>query len=86
MTATQSPPPSSKKRKAGAAPVPSPPPNVVVPSPTQAAARQAVIGGAAWEETAETEDVMDQQVDELYCTLTSNVVGTQYYKGMCFAT
>jgi SWI/SNF-related matrix-associated actin-dependent regulator of chromatin subfamily A3 len=81
-TATQPPAPSTQKRKADAEPGPSRVQNVVAPSPTQAAARQAAIGGAAWEEGAETEDVVDQQVDELYCTMSSNVVGIQYYQGM----
>jgi SWI/SNF-related matrix-associated actin-dependent regulator of chromatin subfamily A3 len=85
VTATQPPAPSTQKRKADTAPGPSRVQNVVAPSPTQAAARQAAIGGAAWEEGAETEDVADQQIDELYCTLSSNVVGIQYYKGACLS-
>lgn len=81
VTATQLPPPSPRKRKADAIPGPSRVKDTAAPSPTQAAARQAAIGGTAWEEGADAEDVADQQVDELYCTLSSNVVGIQYYKG-----
>jgi SWI/SNF-related matrix-associated actin-dependent regulator of chromatin subfamily A3 len=84
VTATQqSSPPSTKKRKAEAVPVsgPSQTQNVVAPSPTQAAYRQAAIGGTAWEEGADAREVVDEQVDELYGTLSSNVVGIQYYKG-----
>jgi SWI/SNF-related matrix-associated actin-dependent regulator of chromatin subfamily A3 len=77
--------PNPKKRKADTEPGPSRSQNVVVPSPTQAAARQAAIGGAAWEEGAEIQDVVDEQVDELYCTLSTNVVGIQYYKGACLS-
>ena len=83
VTATQPPAPSVQKRKADTAPGPSRVQNIAAPSPTQAAARHAAIGGAAWEEGAETEDVVDQQVDVLYRTLSSNVVGIQYYKGVC---
>ncbi|KAH9998504.1 SNF2 family N-terminal domain-containing protein [Russula compacta] len=82
VTATQPPPPSPRKRKADAIPGPSRVQDTAAPSPTQAAARQAAIGGTAWEEGADAEDVVDQQVDELYCTLSSNVVGIQYYKGL----
>jgi SWI/SNF-related matrix-associated actin-dependent regulator of chromatin subfamily A3 len=86
VTATQqSSASSSKKRKAEAEAVPVPglsqTQNVVAPSPTQAAYRQAAIGGMAWEEGADVGEVVDQQVDELYGTLFSNVVGVQYYKG-----
>ena len=79
----QSSPPSTKKRKAEAdlVPGPSQTKDVVAPSPTQAAYRQAAIGGMAWEEGADAREVVDQQVDELYGTLSSNVVGVQYYKG-----
>jgi len=80
-TATQPPAVSPRKRKADTAPGPSRVQNAAAPSPTQAAARQAAIGGTAWEEGADAEDVVDQQVDELYCALSSNVVGVQYYKG-----
>lgn len=83
VTATLPPATSPQKRKADSAPGPSRVQKVVTPSPTQAAARQAAIGGAAWEEGAETEDVADQQIDELYCALSSNVVGIQYYRGAC---
>jgi len=86
VTATQqSSAPSPKKRKAEAdlVPGPSQTQNVVAPSPTQAAYRQAAIGGMAWEEGADASEVVDQQVDELYGTLSSNVVGIQYYKGEC---
>ncbi|KAI0266685.1 SNF2 family N-terminal domain-containing protein [Gloeopeniophorella convolvens] len=55
---------------------------MAAPSPTQAAARRAVTGGTAWEEGADAEEVVEEQVDELYCTMTSNVVGIQYYKGL----
>jgi SWI/SNF-related matrix-associated actin-dependent regulator of chromatin subfamily A3 len=79
-------PPSPKKRKADAIAGPSQTQtqNVVTPSPARAAFRQAAVGGAAWEEGADAEEVVDQQVDELFCTLSSNVVGVQYYKGGCF--
>lgn len=81
-TATQPPAAASpRKRKADAALGPSRVENVAAPSPTQAAARQAAIGGAAWEEGADAEDDVDQQVDELFCALSSNVVGVQYYQG-----
>jgi SWI/SNF-related matrix-associated actin-dependent regulator of chromatin subfamily A3 len=81
----QSSAPSTKKRKAEDVPVPGPSQtqNAVAPSPTQAAYRQAAIGGMAWEEGADAREVVDQQVDELYGTLSSNVVGVQYYKGEC---
>jgi SWI/SNF-related matrix-associated actin-dependent regulator of chromatin subfamily A3 len=82
VTATRPPAPTPQKRKADTAPGPSRSQNVVAPSPTQAAARQAAIGGAAWEEGAEIQDIVDEQVDELYCTLSTNVVGIQYYKGV----
>jgi SWI/SNF-related matrix-associated actin-dependent regulator of chromatin subfamily A3 len=82
VTATQQPPPSPRKRKADAMPGPSQTQNVVTPSPTQAAFRQAAIGGAAWEEGADAGEVEDQPVEELYCTVSSNVVGVQYYKGV----
>jgi SWI/SNF-related matrix-associated actin-dependent regulator of chromatin subfamily A3 len=87
VTATQqSSAPSTKKRKAEAEPVPGPSTqNVVAPSPTQAAYRQAARGGMAWEEGADAVEVVDQQVDELYGTLISNVVGVQYYKGECLS-
>ena len=81
VTATQ-PPPSPRKRKADAIAGPSQTQNVVMPSPAHAAFRQASIGGAAWEEGADAGEVVDQQIDELYCTLSSNVVGIQYYKGV----
>jgi len=89
VTATQqASAPSSKKRKAEAVPVPGPlqTQNVVVPSPTQAAYRQAAIGGMAWEEGADAREVEDQQVDELFGSLFSNVVGIQYYKGECITS
>jgi hypothetical protein len=57
--------------------------NMVMPSPAVAAFRQAAIGGTTWEEGADAGEVVDQQVDELYCSLSSNVVGVQYYKGVC---
>ncbi|KAF8502088.1 SNF2 family N-terminal domain-containing protein [Russula emetica] len=85
VTATQqSSAPNTKKRKMDAVPVPGPSQtqNVVAPSPTQAAYRQAAIGGMAWEEGADAREVVDQQVDELYGSLSSNVVGVQYYKGL----
>lgn len=88
VTATQqSSPPNTKKRKAEAELVPGPSQtqNVVAPSPTQAAYRQAAMGGMAWEEGADAGEVVDQQVDELYGTLSSNVVGIQYYKGECLS-
>lgn len=80
-TATQPPAVSPRKRKADTEPGPSRVENVAAPSPTQAAARQAAIGGTAWEEGADAEDFVDQQVDELYGALSSNVVGVQYYNG-----
>jgi hypothetical protein len=75
--------PSTKKRKAEAELVsgPSQTQNMAAPSPTQAAYRQATRGGMAWEEGADAGEVVDQQVDELYGTSFSNVVGIQYYKG-----
>jgi SWI/SNF-related matrix-associated actin-dependent regulator of chromatin subfamily A3 len=86
---SQQPSPSTKKRKAEAV-VPDPLQTknvpVVTPSPTQAAYRQAAMGGTAWEEGVDAQEVLEQQVDqvdELYCTLPSNVVGIQYYKGVC---
>jgi SWI/SNF-related matrix-associated actin-dependent regulator of chromatin subfamily A3 len=84
----QSSSPNTKKRKAEdvIAPGPSQTQNVVAPSPTQAAYRQAAIGGMAWEEGADTSEVVDEQVDELYGTLSSNVVGVQYYKGECVSS
>ncbi|KAH9961307.1 SNF2 family N-terminal domain-containing protein [Russula dissimulans] len=82
VSATQPTASSSKKRKADNTLGPSQSQNVVVPSPTQAATRQAAIGGTAWEEGADAEEVLDEQIDELYCTLSSNVVGIQYYKGL----
>ncbi len=86
-TPSQQPTPgtSTKKRKAEAEPGPSQTQtqNVVAPSPTQAAYRQATMGGTAWEEGADAREVVEQQVDELYSTQISNVVGVQYYKGMC---
>lgn len=88
VTATQqSSSPNTKKRKAEAELVPGPSQtqNVVAPSPTQAAYRQAAMGGMAWEEGADAGEVVDQQVDELYGTLSSNVVGIQYYKGECLS-
>lgn len=56
-------------------------PNVAAPSPTQAAARRAITGGAAWEEGTDADEVVEVQVDELLCTVSSKVVGVQYYKG-----
>jgi SWI/SNF-related matrix-associated actin-dependent regulator of chromatin subfamily A3 len=81
VTATQ--PPSPRKRKADVIAGPSQTQNVVTPSPARAAFRQAAMGCTAWEEGADAEEVVDQQVDELYCSLSSNVVGIQYYKGVC---
>ncbi|KAI0256048.1 SNF2 family N-terminal domain-containing protein [Lactifluus subvellereus] len=81
-TSTQAPASSPRKRKADTAPGPSQNHNVVMPSPTQAAARQAATGGAAWEEGADAEEIVEEQIDELYCTVSSNVVGIQYYKGL----
>jgi SWI/SNF-related matrix-associated actin-dependent regulator of chromatin subfamily A3 len=80
VTAT---PLSPKKRKAAAIAGPSQVQNVVTPSPAVAAFRQAAVGGTAWEEGADAGEVVDEQVDELYCSLSSNVVGVQYYKGWC---
>lgn len=85
VTATQQLSPSNtKKRKAEAVldPGQSQTKNVAAPSPTQAAYHQAAIGGMAWEEGTDALEVVDQQVDELYGTITSNVVGVQYYKGL----
>ena len=56
-------------------------PNVAAPSPTQAAARRAITGGAAWEEGTDADEVVEVQDDELFCTVSSKVVGVQYYKG-----
>jgi SWI/SNF-related matrix-associated actin-dependent regulator of chromatin subfamily A3 len=80
--------PDTKKRKAEDEIVlgPSQTQNVVAPSPTQAAYRQAAIGGMAWEEGADAREVAEEQVDELYGTLSSNVVGVQYYKGECLSS
>ena len=87
VTATQPPAPILGKREADTAPGPSRVQNAVAPSPTQAAARQAAMGGTTWEEGADTEEAVEQQVDELYSTLSSNVVGIQYYKGVwCLTT
>jgi SWI/SNF-related matrix-associated actin-dependent regulator of chromatin subfamily A3 len=85
VAAAQPPAQNPKKRKAEAAPGPSRVQNVAAPSPTQAAARQAAIGGTAWEEGADAEEVADEQVEELFCTVSSNVVGIQYYKGLCIS-
>jgi SWI/SNF-related matrix-associated actin-dependent regulator of chromatin subfamily A3 len=81
ITSTQTPVPSTTKRKADSVPGPSRDRNMATPSPTQAAARQAAMGGAAWEEGADAEEFVEEQVDELYCTISSSVVGIQYYKG-----
>jgi SWI/SNF-related matrix-associated actin-dependent regulator of chromatin subfamily A3 len=89
VTATQqSSSPNTKKRKAEDVIVPGPSQtkNVVAPSPTQAAYRQAAIGGMAWEEGADAREAVEEQVDELYGTLSSNVVGVQYYKGECVSS
>lgn len=85
QTSPPMPTPNEKKRKA--APVSDVLPtqnvqNVSGPSPTQAAARRAIIGGAAWEEGADADEVVEVQVDELICTVSSEVVGVQYYKGL----
>jgi SWI/SNF-related matrix-associated actin-dependent regulator of chromatin subfamily A3 len=82
-TSTQAPAASTGKRRADTAPGPSQSHNVAMPSPTQAAARQAAVGGTAWEEGADAEEVVEEQIDELYCTVSSSVVGIQYYKGAC---
>ncbi|KAI0305630.1 SNF2 family N-terminal domain-containing protein [Multifurca ochricompacta] len=82
-TSTQRPAPSKKKkRKAETMSGPSRDQDVTAPSPMQAASHRAAIGGAAWEEGADAEEIVEEQVDELYCTLSSNVVGVQYYKGL----
>jgi hypothetical protein len=76
--------PNEKKRKAVTVSDVLPTQNVqsvAAPSPTQAAARRAIIGGAAWEEGADADEVVEVQVDELICTVSSEVVGVQYYKG-----
>lgn len=78
-TTQQSSAPNTKKRQAEAVLVSGQ--NVVAPSPTQAAYRQAAIGGMAWEEGVDAPEVVDEQVDELCGTSSSNVVGVQYYKG-----
>ncbi|KAI0298566.1 SNF2 family N-terminal domain-containing protein [Russula brevipes] len=82
VAAAQPPAQNPRKRKAEAVPGPSRVQNVAAPSPTQAAARQAAVGGTAWEEGADAEEVADEQVEELFCTASSNVVGIQYYKGL----
>ncbi|KAI9463683.1 SNF2 family N-terminal domain-containing protein [Lactarius psammicola] len=82
QTSTQMPTPNEKKRKAVTVSDVIQSQNVAAPSPTQAAVRRAAIGGAAWEEGADADEVVEQQVDELFCTLSSNVVGVQYYKGL----
>jgi hypothetical protein len=79
------PTPNEKKRKAATAPEAlqtQNAQNVAAPSPTQAAAHRAIIGGAAWEEGADADEVVEVQVDELICTVRSEVVGLQYYKGV----
>ncbi len=81
QTSAQMPTPNEKKRKAVTVSDVVQSQNVATPSPTQAAVRRAAIGGAAWEEGADADEVVEQQVDELFCTLSSNVVGVQYYKG-----
>lgn len=80
-SSAQTPALNEKKRKAVTVSDVLPSQNVASPSPTQAAARRAVIGGAAWEEGADADEVIVQQVDELFCTVSSDVVGVQYYKG-----
>ncbi|KAH9176256.1 SNF2 family N-terminal domain-containing protein [Lactarius sanguifluus] len=84
QTSAQMPPPPQNEKKRKAVTVSEVPQsqNVAAPSPTQAAVRRAAIGGAAWEEGADADEVVEQQVDELFCTLSSNVVGVQYYKGL----
>lgn len=39
-------------------------------------------GNTTWEEGAMDDAPEEEPVDELYCTMTSSVVGIQYYKGM----
>lgn len=72
---------NKKKRKAETVPDVLQSQKVVAPSPTQASARRAIIGGTVWEEGAEPDEVVELQVDELFCTLPCKVVGLQYYKG-----
>lgn len=38
-------------------------------------------GNTTWEEGAMDDAPEEEPVDELYCTMTSSVVGIQYYKG-----
>lgn len=85
QTSPPMPTPNEKKRKAATAPEAlqtQNAQNVAAPSPTQAAAHRAIIGGAAWEEGADADEVVEVQVDELICTVRSEVVGLQYYKGL----
>jgi SWI/SNF-related matrix-associated actin-dependent regulator of chromatin subfamily A3 len=82
LTSTQTPAPSTRKRKADTVAGPSCDHKMAAPSPTQAASRQAAMGGAAWEEGADAEEAVEEQIDELYCTISSSVVGIQYYKGV----
>jgi len=85
QTSAQMSPSNEKKRKVVTVSDVLPSQNIAAPSPTQAAVRRAVvIGDATWEEGADPNEVVEEQVDELYCTLSSNVVGVQYYKGGVF--
>ncbi|TFY66346.1 hypothetical protein EVG20_g4743 [Dentipellis fragilis] len=38
--------------------------------------------GATWEEGVENDAPPEESIDELYCTMSTNVVGVQYYKGL----
>ncbi|KAA1471714.1 hypothetical protein DENSPDRAFT_837772 [Dentipellis sp. KUC8613] len=38
--------------------------------------------GATWEEGMENDAPPEESIDELYCTMSTNVVGVQYYKGL----
>lgn len=52
------------------------------PSQQQPVRRVQGPGNTTWEEGAMDDAPEEEPVDELYCTMTSSVVGIQYYKGM----
>lgn len=78
--------PSQKKRKAAfeaamAASQPTPSQRMVRPAQPVGIRKINVPIGTTWEEGAEDDAPADEPLEELYCTMKSNVVGIQYYKG-----
>jgi SWI/SNF-related matrix-associated actin-dependent regulator of chromatin subfamily A3 len=75
---------SQKKRKAAAeAPVaPSRPANIASSSHAKVPSAARVID--VDEEFENEEPQEEEAVDELYCTMTTNIVGVQYYNGASF--